>query len=274
MPVLIGEPAPARLADAIRDAEQGLRRRLAEADQNVGIGKLDLPLDERQADLRSRAASACGFPAAATARCWRYRRRCGRSRSRASIRSSNLPDRPTKGQALDVLVRPGASPTNISARFAGCRRRRRAAWRSCAARSPRSRSGWRANPQARPPSAAASRAAITASSGGGGAAATGGSGTCCRSAAAPRCRHADRIAPPARRPAPARAKRLTGASPSAASTPASDIEGSRSRAALSFPGVIGHFYHDRHGPDCDFSPNVEKRNSNRGTAMSGDDRHR
>ena len=47
-----GKPAPARLGDAFLDAEQGLRRWAAEADENVGIGKLDLPQNERQADLR------------------------------------------------------------------------------------------------------------------------------------------------------------------------------------------------------------------------------
>ena len=47
-----GEPAPARLGDAFLDAKQRLRRWAAETDENVGIGKFDLPLNERQADLR------------------------------------------------------------------------------------------------------------------------------------------------------------------------------------------------------------------------------
>ena len=38
-----GEPAPARFGDAFLDAEKRLRRRAAEANQDVGIGKLDLP---------------------------------------------------------------------------------------------------------------------------------------------------------------------------------------------------------------------------------------
>ena len=56
-----GEPAPARSRDAFLDAEQRLRRGLAEADQKVGIGELDLAPDERQADrgfLRRRRAVA------------------------------------------------------------------------------------------------------------------------------------------------------------------------------------------------------------------------
>src|SRR6185312_15965135 len=46
------EPAPAGLGDAVARAEQRLRRRVAHADQNVGIDELDLAQDERQADLR------------------------------------------------------------------------------------------------------------------------------------------------------------------------------------------------------------------------------
>ena len=45
------EPASARLGDALLDAEQRLRRRSAEADQDIGIGELDLAQDEGQADL-------------------------------------------------------------------------------------------------------------------------------------------------------------------------------------------------------------------------------
>ena len=47
-----GEPASADTGDAFFDAEQRLRRRPAETDQDVGIGKLDLAQHERQADLR------------------------------------------------------------------------------------------------------------------------------------------------------------------------------------------------------------------------------
>src|SRR5580698_10400328 len=38
---VIGEPAPARTRNAFLDAEQGLRRRAAEAHQNIGIGEFD-----------------------------------------------------------------------------------------------------------------------------------------------------------------------------------------------------------------------------------------
>ncbi len=39
---VIGEPASAGAGDAFLDAEQGLGGRTAEADQNIGVGKLDL----------------------------------------------------------------------------------------------------------------------------------------------------------------------------------------------------------------------------------------
>src|SRR6266567_3175582 len=45
-----GEPAPARLEDTVLAVEQRLGRRIAEADQYVGVGELDLAQRERQAD--------------------------------------------------------------------------------------------------------------------------------------------------------------------------------------------------------------------------------
>ena len=55
------KPAAARLGDAVLGRQQCLRRRVAHADQHVGIGKLDLAQDEGQADrgfLRRRRAVA------------------------------------------------------------------------------------------------------------------------------------------------------------------------------------------------------------------------
>ena len=46
------EPLPARPRYPLANAEQRLRRRSAEADQDLGRGELDLPPDERQAGLR------------------------------------------------------------------------------------------------------------------------------------------------------------------------------------------------------------------------------
>jgi len=60
-----GEPAPARLEDAFLAVEQCLGRRIAEADQYVGVGELDLAQHERQADrgfLRRRRAIAGRTP--------------------------------------------------------------------------------------------------------------------------------------------------------------------------------------------------------------------
>jgi transporter family protein len=47
-----GEPSSPCFGDAFFDAEQRLCRRAAEADQYVGVGKFDLPQDERETDLR------------------------------------------------------------------------------------------------------------------------------------------------------------------------------------------------------------------------------
>jgi hypothetical protein len=47
------EPAAARLGDAFGNTEQRLRRRPAQAHQQVGIGELDLAADERQANRDS-----------------------------------------------------------------------------------------------------------------------------------------------------------------------------------------------------------------------------
>ncbi len=46
------EPPTSGFCDAFFDAEKCLRRRAAEANQDVRIGKLDLPHYERQTDLR------------------------------------------------------------------------------------------------------------------------------------------------------------------------------------------------------------------------------
>ena len=59
-----GKPASARLGDAFLDAEQRLRGWAAETHENVGIGELDLPQNERQADLRllRRRRAISGWP--------------------------------------------------------------------------------------------------------------------------------------------------------------------------------------------------------------------
>src|SRR6266545_5167773 len=46
------EPAAACFQNTVLDAEQRLRRRAAKTDQNIRIGELDLPQDERQTNLR------------------------------------------------------------------------------------------------------------------------------------------------------------------------------------------------------------------------------
>src|SRR5208282_6649283 len=59
------EPAAARSCDPFLGLEQSLRRRLAEADQNIGVGELDLAADKRQADgalVRRRRAVAGRAP--------------------------------------------------------------------------------------------------------------------------------------------------------------------------------------------------------------------
>ena len=168
VPVWIGEPAAARscVMPSLMPSSVCVDG-LAEADQHVGIDELDLALDERQADLRSPAASACGCRAAATARCWRCRPWCGRARSPPACGRATCPERPTNGSPSMSSSRPGASPTNIS-RACGLP----SANTSCvavalAARSPRSGRGWRAARRGWRRVRAASRAAITAASGGG-----------------------------------------------------------------------------------------------------------
>ena len=138
-----GEPAPARLGDAVLDAEQRLRRRAAETDKDVGIGKFDLAQDEAAGRFAIPAASACDFPAAARARCWRCRPMCGRGRSppacgRAICRSG----RRTAG--LRCLRRGRALRRRTSPVPSGCRRRRQVAWRSPSGRSRRICREWRA----------------------------------------------------------------------------------------------------------------------------------
>ena len=100
------EPSPPRFGNAFPDAEKGLRGRAAKANQDVRIGQFDLPQDERQANLRF---------------LWRGRAVARRApgtmlaiytevRSKpiaASMRSSNLPERPTEGQAFDVFFPAG-----------------------------------------------------------------------------------------------------------------------------------------------------------------------
>src|SRR5512136_2606021 len=46
------EPAAPRFGDAFFNAEQGLRRRAAEANEDIWVGKFDLAQDKGQADLR------------------------------------------------------------------------------------------------------------------------------------------------------------------------------------------------------------------------------
>src|ERR1700722_1102677 len=56
---VVFEPAPSRLGNSLPGREQRLRCRLPETDKDVGVGKLDQPADERQADggfLRRRRA--------------------------------------------------------------------------------------------------------------------------------------------------------------------------------------------------------------------------
>ena len=137
------EPAAARLGDAVLGRQQRLGRRIAQADQHVGIGELDLALDERQADrgfLRRRRAVAGRPPrhdvGDVDAMCGRARSppACGRAACRSGRRTAG-PRCPRRGPA----PRPRTSRAP-----ADCRRRTRAAWRSLAARSPRSARGWRA----------------------------------------------------------------------------------------------------------------------------------
>jgi hypothetical protein len=47
---VVFEPATARARDAFAHFQKRRRRRPAETDQNIGIHKFDLPLDEGQAD--------------------------------------------------------------------------------------------------------------------------------------------------------------------------------------------------------------------------------
>ena len=76
-----GEPSSPCFGDAFFDAEQRLRRRAAEADQYVGVGKFDLPQDERAGRFAIPEGWACDCPADARARCWRCTRSYGLTRS-------------------------------------------------------------------------------------------------------------------------------------------------------------------------------------------------
>src|SRR5882724_91238 len=49
---VIVEPTPTGFHDALVRRQQGLGRGIAERDQHIRVHQLDLPLDERQADLR------------------------------------------------------------------------------------------------------------------------------------------------------------------------------------------------------------------------------
>src|SRR5262249_18089226 len=100
------EPASARLGDAVLYAEQRLCRRSAEANQDVGIGGLDLTLDKRQTDLRllrSWCAIARGPP--------RYDVRDVNRRSVQAQRRQHAVKQFTgaadERQALDILVASG-----------------------------------------------------------------------------------------------------------------------------------------------------------------------
>ena len=214
------KPAPARPADTIRDAEQRRGRRLAETDQHFRIDQFDLALDERQADRRSRAARDRGFPAAAMARYWRYRRLRASIPIAASILSSNCPERPTNGMPC-CPPRDPAPRRRTSAALAGCRRaktsclavvRKRAALEAVQDRAQILERG--------APFLAASRAAIMASSGGGGAAVAAAHGMRVRGSGAGR-RSAGGAGVSFERCGAGSANRSTGASPSSASTPAS-----------------------------------------------------
>ena len=62
---LIRKPASAGLENSLLLFEKRLRRRAAQAYQDVRIGELDLAPDERQTNRRIPAAWACGFPVGA-----------------------------------------------------------------------------------------------------------------------------------------------------------------------------------------------------------------
>src|SRR5262249_32581148 len=108
-----GEPAPARLEDAVLAVEQRLGRRIAEADQDVGVGELDLAQREWQADrgfLRRGRAIAGGRQGTMLA----IETEVRSSPIAAIMRSSSLPERPTNGSPSMSSSRPGASPTNMT----------------------------------------------------------------------------------------------------------------------------------------------------------------
>jgi hypothetical protein len=93
---------------------------------------------------------------------------CDRSPIAASIRSSNLPDRPTKGRPSMSSSRPGASPTNIS-RACGLPSAK-TSWVAVALRAqPSNRSSTARSSSSVAARFAMSRAAMAASSGAGGA---------------------------------------------------------------------------------------------------------
>ncbi len=59
-----GQPLSAGAANAVAEAENGLRRGSTEANQDIRIGKLDLPQDKRQTDLAflRRWRAVAGWP--------------------------------------------------------------------------------------------------------------------------------------------------------------------------------------------------------------------
>ncbi len=99
-------PAPARLGDAFLDAEQGLRRWAAEADENVGIDEFDLAPDERQADRRllRRRRAVAGRPPGHDVGDVDFRAVEADRRQHAVEQFAGTAD---EGQALDVFVAAG-----------------------------------------------------------------------------------------------------------------------------------------------------------------------
>ena len=207
------EPPTSGFCDAFFDAEKCLRRRAAEANQDVRIGKLDLPHYERQTDLPIPVASACRrLPGGRQGTILAMYTEVRSNPIAASMRSSNLPDRPTNGRPSMSSSRPGASPTSITraSGFPSAKTSRPAvdfsAQPSNLSRMARSSSRVFA-------SFAAARACMTASSGAGGAA--GGIRPIESKSAGSAAGRAGRAAAAGS----VEIKRLTGFSPRSASTP-------------------------------------------------------
>src|SRR2546423_1648959 len=110
------EPAPAGALDALLHAEQRLRCRAAEAHEDIRIRELDLPLDERQADLtllRRRRAIAGRAP-------WNDIGNIGAGTVEADSRHhqvEQLSGASDKGQAFEVLLTAGRLADEHDARL-------------------------------------------------------------------------------------------------------------------------------------------------------------